>query len=277
MIAGVLLIITVALAQPNAPAGPPSLTTQQIRPGLFMIAGAGANTEVRVTAEGLIVVDGKLASDQNYAALMEQIKTISALPIKFLIVTQYHPDHAGNNDKFLAAGVQIVAQENLNKYLAKTSPKGLATITYDHDYTVKLAGVEVRLLHAGKAHTGGDSMVYFPDLKVVAVSDDVTPPMPGPLADYAGGGSFLEWPQTLDNVLKLDFDTAIAGNGPPLSKAEVRAFRDQIAAFVNRSQEAIRKGIPKDLLMSQVKTDDLGWKARVPNVDAFYDELSRSK
>jgi len=30
-------------------------------------------------------------------------------------------------------------------------------------------------------------------------------------------------------------------------------------------------------LLGQIKTDDLGWKARVPNVDPFYEELSRAK
>ena len=240
-----------------------------------MISGAGANTEVRVTNDGLIVVDGKLPGDEIYTALMAQIKAISTQPIRYLIVTQYHADHAGNNEKFLAAGVQLIAQKNLNINLTRTAAKGLATITYDREYTLKLGGVEVRLFHAGNAHTSGDTMVYFPDLKVVTVSDDVTPPMPGPLADYAGGGSFRDWPQTLDNVLKLDFDTAIPGNGPPISKLEVKTFRDQIATFVSRAQAAIRKGVPKDQLMSQLNTDDLGWKARVPNVDPFYADLEK--
>ena len=35
-----------------------------------------------------------------------------------------------------------------------------------------------------------------------------------PLIDYAGGGSAIEWTKTLDEVLKLDFDTVIPGHGP---------------------------------------------------------------
>jgi len=277
-----LALCGVAALGQNQPAagrgGPPALATQQIKPGLYMISGAGANTEVRVTSEGLIVVDGKLPGEQNYKALMDQIRTISAQPIKYLIVTQHHADHSGNNDRFLAAGVQIIGQENLNANLDKQTPKlASATITYGRDYTIQLGGVVVEAHHFGNAHTSGDTMVYFPDLKVVAVSDDVTPPIPGPLADYAGGGSFLDWPQTLDGVLKLDFDTAIPGNGNPITKADVLDFRNKIEIFVNRSKDAIHKGVPKDQLLGQIKTDDLGWKARVPNVDPFYEELSRAK
>jgi cyclase len=258
--------------------GPQPQATQLVKPGLYMITGAGANSEVRVTNEGLIVVDGKLPGEQNYNALMEQIKMISPQPVKYLIVTHHHADHTGNNKMFLAAGVEIVANENLNKNLAKyeQTPKPAdATITYDKERAIRLGGVEVQAYHFGRAHTSGDTVVYFPDLKVVVVSDIVTTGATGPLADYAGGGSFLEWPQTMDAILKLDFDTCIAGNGNPLTKADVQAYKTKVETFVARAKEAGRQGVGKDQLMMQIKTDDLGWTPRVPNVDLFYAELTK--
>src|SRR6516164_4679946 len=93
--------------------GPQPQATQQVKPGLYMITGAGANSEVRLTSGGLIVVDGKLPGEQNYNALMDQIKMISPQPIKYLIATHHHADHTGNNKLFLSAGVEIVANENL--------------------------------------------------------------------------------------------------------------------------------------------------------------------
>jgi len=277
------LLSFAALAAAQAPqgaAGPPNLKTEQVKPGLYMISGAGANTEVRVTNAGLIVVDGKLPGEQNYLALMEQIKQISPQPVKFLIVTHHHPDHAGNDDRFLAAGVPVIAHENFNKNLAASTAQNKpapASITYDREYKVELGGVTVEVHHFGRAHTSGDSVVYFPDLKVVVTSDEVTPPMPGPLADYAGGGSFLDWPRTMDGMLALDFDTAIPGNGPPISKADVTAFREKVATFVGRAKVAIGMGIPKDQLISHIRTNDLGWTPRVPNVDPFYAEMSAAK
>jgi glyoxylase-like metal-dependent hydrolase (beta-lactamase superfamily II) len=226
----------------------------------------------------LILVDGKLPSEQNYIALMDQVKMISPQPIKYLIVTHHHADHTGNNTMFLAAGVEVVANENLNKNLAKyeQTPKPAdATVTYDKEHTIRLGGVEVQLHHFGRAHTSGDTVVYYPDLKTVVVSDIVTTGTTGPLADYAGGGSFLEWPQTMDGILKLDFDTCIAGNGNPLTKADVEAYKTKVETFVARAKEAVRQGVGKDQLMMQIKTDDLGWTPRVPNVDAFYAELTR--
>ena len=53
---------------------------QQVKPDLYVIAGAGANSEVRVTNDGLIVVDGKLAGEQTYNALVAQIKSVTSQP-----------------------------------------------------------------------------------------------------------------------------------------------------------------------------------------------------
>jgi cyclase len=258
--------------------GPQPQATQEVKPGLFVITGAGANTEVRVTSEGLIVVDGKLPGDENYNTLMEHIKMISPQPIKYMIVTHHHQDHTGNNDRFIASGVEILAQENLNKNLVnyQATPKpASATMTYETERTLRLGGVEVEAHYFGRAHTSGDTVVYYPDLKVVVVSDIVTTGRTGPLADYAGGGSFLEWPKTMAGILSLDFDTAIPGNGGPLTRADVEAYKTKVETFVSRAKEAVRQGVAKDQLMMQVKTDDLGWTPRVPNLDPFYAELSK--
>src|SRR5207253_2498895 len=85
-------------------------------------------------------------------------------------------------------------------------------------YAVKLGGVTVEAMHFGRSHTSGDSIVYFRDLKVVALSDAVTTGATGPLVDYAGGGSALEWKHVFEELLKLDFDAAIPGNGPVLTR-----------------------------------------------------------
>src|SRR3984893_14325921 len=90
------------------------LTTQLLKTGLFLISGGGANSLLRLSANGLILVDGK--RPENYAALMSQVRTISRItdtPIRVVIVTNHHEDRSGTNAKFLAAGAQIIAQENV--------------------------------------------------------------------------------------------------------------------------------------------------------------------
>ncbi len=271
--------------QPAAPApggrAPQPQAIQQVKPKLYMITGAGANTLIRVTSQGLIVVDGKLPGEANYNALMALIKGVSDQPVTYLIVTHHHADHSGNNQRFLDAGVQIVAHENVKKNLVtyQVEPKPAPpSITYaGAEYTVQLGDAKVELHHFGRAHTNGDTVVYFPDLKVVALSDTVTTGKLGPLIDYAGGGSAADWTNVLAGILKLDFDAAIPGNGDVLTKVDVEAYKTKFDTVIARARELVHKGVPQDQLMAQIKTDDIGWSLRVPKVDAFYAELSESK
>jgi len=278
------VVTTTTAQQPAAPGrgrggGQPVQAIQMVKPGLYVVPGGGANSIVRVTNEGVILVDTKLPGEANYNALMEQIRSVTMQPVKVVIVTHHHADHTGNNDRFVAAGVQVIGHEqlakNLDTYQFDPRPAKPSTTYNTTEHTVRLGGVEVRVLHFGRAHTGGDSVVYFPDVKVVATSDAVTTGTQGPLADYAGGGSFGEWTRVLDAMLKLDFDTAIPGAGPVLTRADVQDFRTKITTVMTRAAELVQKGVPKDQLLMQLKTDDIGWAPRVPQVDPFYEELKK--
>jgi cyclase len=261
--------------------GQPVQPIQMIKPGLYVVPGGGSNSIVRVTTEGVILVDTKLPGEANYNGLQQQIRSVTPLPVKTVIVTHHHADHTGNNDRFIAAGAEVlghaVLASSLDSYQFDPKP-AKPTTTYDgRERVVRLGGAEVRVLHLGRAHTGGDSVVYFPDLKVVATSDAVTTGATGPLADYAGGGSFAGFAPVLDAMLKLDFDTAVPGAGPLMTKADVQAFRMKIGTVLERASTLVKTGVPANQLLMQLKTDDLGWAPRIPMVEAFVAELNATR
>src|SRR5215831_14239472 len=252
---------------------------KMLKPNLYEITGGGANTLIRVTSQGLIVVDTKNPGDENFNRLMEEIKSVTDQPVKYVINTHHHPDHVGNNQKFIDAGAQVVALEALKMWMEKdprtTAIPGRPTQTFTKDYTPKLADAEVRLFSFGRGHTGDDTMVYFPDAKLVMVSDQITDATP--IVDFANGGSAVEWTKILDGVLALDFEQAIPGRGEPKSKADVQAYRAKFDTVVKRASDAIKAGATKDQLAMQVKTDDLGWTFQNAFYGSLYDELSKTK
>ena len=250
---------------------------RQLKPNLYMITGGGANTLIRVTPEGLILVDTKNPGDENFNRVMEEIRSVSPLPVKYVFNTHHHPDHVGTNQKFIDAGAQVIALEALKTHMA-SDPRtkdipGLPTMTFAKDYTLKFGGAEVQAHSYGRGHTGDDTMVYFPDLKVVMVSDQITDATP--IVDFANGGSAVEWTQILDGVLNLDFEMAIPGRGEPKSKAEIQAFRYKFGSLLQRASDAIKAGATRDQLASQVKTDDLGWQFNAQFYGQLFDELSK--
>lgn len=261
-------------------AGGKALTPALVKTGLFVISGGGCNSVLRLSANGFILVDGKLPG--AYESILELAKKLSysEQPIRILINTDYHENHTGNNANFLEDGTAVLAHENVKHHLANhNSQRGkpaAPTKTYEREFTIRLGGVEARLLHFGNARTSADTVVYFPNLKVVAVGD-LFASMPDP--DYDAGGSLVGWGPVLDEILKLDFDVVVPGTGPTASRVDLQAFKTKIDTLVSRATALVKQGVPKSRLMSQLKTDDLGWRFTFTGsrLDRFYAELAELK
>ena len=81
-----------------------------------------------------------------------------------------------------------------------------------------------------------------------------------PLIDYPGGGSLLEWTKTLDEAMKLDFDTVIPGHGPVTNKAGLLAYRNSVDKLRIRAAELIREGRSQEDV-GKVMIAEFGWAA----------------
>lgn len=266
-------------------APPAGQSIVKIKDGFYEVTGAGGNTSVRVTKDGLIVVDTKNLGEANYNDLMAQIKTVSTLPVKYVVITHVHQDHSGNTKSFEDAGAKVIANEGEKAELATyTAPAGKPAepnVTYGKKTTIKLGGVKAEVYHFGRAHTGGDSVVYFPDLKIVAGGDAIVNGAPN--IDFANGGSAVEWPKLIASTLKLKFDTLIPGHGNVMTNADVVTYKGKWDTLVSRAEEQVKKGTPKDKLLASIKTDDIGWNITgaqwtpPARLDPFYAELSKAK
>lgn len=280
-----VLAAAASAAAAQAPPPPAPQAVKMVKPGLFMVTGAGGNVAVRITSDGLVVVDTKNNGQAFYDDLRGRIATISAQPVKWVVNTHHHGDHTGNNARFVADGARLVGHANLVRELDKfvapaNNPTAVApakpSVTYTSRHRIALGGKAVQLLHFSNAHTSGDTIVYFPDLKVVAMGDEFVGNTP--FIDYPGGTNLAGWVNSLDQVLKLDWDTAIAGHGDnPMTRADMTAFRDKLKALRERAREQVRAGVPKDRLIASIKTDDLWpfaanyWNAA--RLDGLYAEV----
>ena len=261
-----------------------ALDVELVKTGLYLISGGGGNSLLRFSATGLILVNGKLPGNyRNFMSQVRKISKMSDLPVRVLIVTDHQENHTGNNAEFIDAGVPIIAQENIktNLKLINSFNKQLATsppiIKFSNNYKLRIGGIEVLLKHFGDAHTNGDTVVYFPNLKVVAVGDLYTPNTPDP--DYLRGGSLVNWGPVLDQILALDFDVVVPSTGSTVTRADLEAFKAKIDTVVFRASGLIKKGVPKDQFMAQLKTDDLSWQFNFngDHLDHFYSDLIRAK
>ncbi len=228
-VAALVLVLATASAAAQEGASP-ELKAELVKTGLYVVAGRGGNSVVRMSAGGLVVVDGQPPGD--YKALDETVDRLFRKPVQVLINTNCDARHTGTNAEFLKTGAAVLAQNNVGTRLLTGKAIPPPNRTFDRDMSFHLGGIEVQLLHFGNARTDGDSVVYFPDLRVVAVGDLYSSGDPVP--DSAAGGTITGWSAALDEILKLDFDLAVPGAGAVVSRKDLEDYRNRLRSLTAR-------------------------------------------
>jgi cyclase len=281
-------LLTVAARQ-QRPAFTPEqearLQIREVMDGLYLIPGfdggqSGGNVAVRVTDQGVIVVDDKF--EYSFDFITEQVRRVTDQPIRYVLNTHHHFDHAGSNADFMEVA-EVISHDNARANIVRNEQGGAPRVVFTDQTAVFLGGAEVRMYHFGRGHTSGDAVVYFPDLRTVHTGDlfvygqRLDGSTLSPFWDFGNGGSVVEWPATLTRLLELDFDTVIPGHGPVLTKSDVRAFRAKMETVIDRVREAIAGGTTRDEIAERVDTSDLDWPLAPVRLRDVYDELTGAR
>ncbi len=215
VVAGV--VATTVAAQLARPRIPPTGAIEKVRDNLYKIGGAGGNTTVFVRADGVVLVDTKLAN--NGQAILDQVKTVTDKPVTMIINTHVHPDHNGSNDFFKAARptIEVVTHENTRKWVAanpRSNPAMTPDRTFSDRMTLGTGKDRIDLYYFGAGHTNGDAFVVFPSVRAMDIGDLMAWKM-APLIDPATGGSVIALPDTLEKAEKgiKNVDLVIEGHG----------------------------------------------------------------
>ena len=252
-----------------------SLSIEQVKDGLYVIIGSGGNVGVRVTSEGVILIDDKFP--QNFAEIQELVSEVSDLPVRYVLNTHHHGDHVGGNVEYIDIA-EVIAHQNARDNMVRGDQDAPPRVVFTDQTAVYLGGVEVRAFYMDRGHTNGDALIYFPDLRTVHGGDLLHGT--APFIDYANGGSSSGWVATINNILKLDFDTAIPGHGTVMNRRDVVNFRNQMEAVRERMAELIRSGMPKSEASVRIRTRDLSWTTQENglfmqrSIPGFYDEIA---
>ena len=230
------------------------IQTDNLAEGVYMMTGAGGNLGVSVGEDGVFLIDDQFAP--LTPKIEAAIAKLNAKPVRFLLNTHWHFDHTGGNQNLGKAGAIIVAQENVRKRLSqegfiaflgmKTKPEpavALPIVTFTRDVTFHLNGDEIRAFHAPRAHTDGDTIVHFAKSDVIHTGDTFFNGL-YPFIDTSSGGSVAGVLAAADRVLKMAGEKTkiIPGHGPLAGKAELKKYRDMLAAVSGRISGQIKQG-----------------------------------
>ena len=265
------------------------IKVQKVSGTVYMLQGLGGNIGASVGEDGIVVIDDEFLplADKIEAAL----KGITDKPVKFLINTHWHGDHTGGNPHF-GEKVPIIAQENVRKRLAAgghgrfgstpPAPKAaLPVITFENKMSVHLNGEDIRAIHFPHGHTDGDSVIFFPQSKVVHMGDDFFNGGMFPFIDLDSGGSIQGMIAGDEKVLAEVPDDVkiIPGHGPLGNKEDLRKF----VQMLKETSAAVEAGIKQGKTLDQLKQENVlakwdAWGKGFIKTDLFteilYDSLT---
>ena len=293
-----------AAQQELRPPMPPNLfTIHKLTDRLSIIAPSGpdmsqvgGNIGVFITDEGVLVVDDNYYRQRRNGQVVElaeavlaEIRKLTPQPVRFVINTHHHGDHAGGNPVFGRLAT-IYAHKNvrgriLEGYKNAKEPldfdplKAVPSVTYDGELIFHLGGEEVHLYHPARAHTDGDTIVHFKNANIALWGDAFINNWV-PVMDVSGGSSSVEWLQFIDRGLQMVGETAtmVPGHGAIGKAADVRRFRQYFTNMHDSVRKAIAAGKTREQAINEITVPAYaklpGGAERIRmNVAAVYDEL----
>jgi len=232
-------------------ATPPNGTLHPIIPGHYAYYSNGFVSGVIVTSDGVVVVDA-LGDEATAKDERQLIATTIKQPIKYLISSSFHDNYSRGNTAYPDAvrlGHENYRMDLLN--LMKGRPAAeqqarLPHLTFRDHLIIYPGGKEIRILHVGRAHTRGDSIVFVPADRIVYLSElffyDRFPWM----AD-----GYVNWINAIDIALNLDADIFVPAHGvlaadPRESRQALIRFRQILVDARDAVEKEIARGATED-------------------------------
>lgn len=195
-----------------------------------------------VTSGGVLVADGQgnLAATEK---LVAQIKALTPLPIKYVVVCSEHADHTGGNAAFKAAFPDVVFVASPVSQQALAASATQVTEAVADKRTIRLGTTDIEILNLGRAHTGGDLSVYVPGPGIVFMSEIYDHRLFPSLAR----GFPSEWLATIAKNQAIGANWVFGGHGfvddPATMKNELAAFATELAFVIAEGRRLHDAGV----------------------------------
>lgn len=235
------------------------------------------NSGVIVGDDGVMVVDAQ-ATPSMAREVIRRIRRVTSKPIRYVVLSHYHAVRVLGASAYRAE--QVIASQRTLGLIRERGKQDMAseigrfprlfrgagsipgltwpTLVFKDEMTLMMGKLEVRILHLGPGHTGGDSVVWVPSQRVL-FSGDLVEYQAG---IYTGDAHLQAWPATLDKLRALKPRALVPGRGPALTAPAacdkaIRYTRDFIRGLYAcaRRSAAARKSLKQVYRLTRRRMD----------------------
>lgn len=226
-------------------------------PGTYENSGHNNNLSFIVTSAGVVVVN----AGDNYLlaqSLHDEIRKHTDQPVKYVVLENGQGHAMLGSNYWKEQGAKIVAHRDTAKYIEQVGYDALAgmrarardkayrtefampDIVYDDKLDLSMGGTKIEVLHLGRAHHHGDTMVWLPEKKLVIAGDTAFHIRMLPIFEDTDTAS---WIAVWDKFEALGATTVIPGHGGPTDMATVRKWtRDYLVHLRAKVKEVVDAG-----------------------------------
>ncbi len=226
------------------------------------------NTGVIVGDDSVMVIDAQ-ATPLMAREVIRRIRRVTSKPVRHVVLSHYHAVRVLGASAYKAG--EIIASQRTLGLIRERGKQDMAseigrfprlfrgagsipgltwpTMVFKDEMSVMLGKLEVRILHLGPGHTGGDTVVWVPSEKVLFSGDLVE----YEAGIYTGDAHLEEWPNTLEKLRALKPRALVPGRGPALKTpgASDKAIR-YTQNFVRGLYASAKRGVAARKSLKQV-------------------------
>jgi cyclase len=278
---------------------------REVAPGVFFRYSSISATDKTIPFGGsnniwIVFEDYVVVYDANFPKeagdVIDAIRKTTDKPIRYVLDSHHHGDHAYGNAVFAQAGATVVAQRNCANLLrtngpkefldAGKGPKGrkdvaasslkVPSLIFDDKLVLDDGKQRVEFLFYGHAHTAGDAVAYLPKHKMLCTGDACV----NGAFNFMGHSDSASWIRVLDRLQQLDVRLVLPGHGPLAGPGLLKKQQRYFAELRQQVQKGIDAGHD---FADIVKSIDMPWQKewtgvetrdRVDNIRHVYDELT---
>ena len=229
-----------------------------------------ANAGIVIGTDAVLVVDTLISAKEGERFLAD-IRKVTGKPIKYVVNTHAHLDHAFGNCVFAKLGTTVISHtadramlekagagtlQNIGNYGLKADDMlgttiVYPTLTFSDLMQIDLGGTTVELIRVAPSHTQGSIVVHVPAQKLLFAGDilftDFHP--------YMADGDITGWAKSIDALLVMDIEKIIPGHGPLSTKKDLKEMKEYLLLFDAKARELATGSQDADVIAAELKKD----------------------
>ena len=216
-----------------------------------------------VTSQGVLVADGQ-GNLEETQRLVDAIAEITDQPITHVVICSDHGDHTAGNAAFPENAAYLahptsaaILEASANRRRGSGTRSVVATEIVEDKRVLRLGEMEIQILFLGRAHTGGDLVVYLPREKILFMSEAYL----NRIFPAMRSAHPSEWVAMIEKAQAIDVEIYVPGHGfvesPAILKEELETYRLALQQVISEARRLHSAGVSAEDAGAQAEFGEL--------------------